>query len=176
MAVENLPMGQTSGYGIQFAHVHAEGLCVNPVAGIAPQQASIVRLHAPFELISVYWSAISRGVPPIVPSYQSFFTNSNRLFLGGERYGVVTPDLVGHIWQAAGRFDYSVVSPEGMDSAFMLAKCPWEGTATDNAVDFYIPADNFKTGIINPTLIQPYGYVADPDVPVLNLQMAVVAP
>ena len=176
MAIEDMSMGQASGYAVEFVHTHSEGLCVNPVAGKGPQNASIVRLHAPFERISVYWFAISRGTPPVLPSYKSFFTNANRLFLGGERYGVVTPDLVGHIWQATGRFDYSVVAPEGLDSQFNFGKCPWEGLATDNAVDFYIPAQYFQPGIINPTLNQPYGFVADPDVPILNLQMGVLAP
>jgi hypothetical protein len=162
-----------TGYSIQFAHAHAEGICVNPVAAKAPQNASIVRLHAPFEMLTVYWSACSLGKPPICPSYKSFFTNQNRLFIGGERYAVCTPDLVGHIWQAAGRLEFSVVAPEGLDSDFGLAKCPWEGTPLDQALNFYLPSGNFKVGIIKPDSPLPAGIKLDPDVGILNLQMGV---
>lgn len=168
MSVENLPLGQTTSYSIEIAQTHAEGIIDNPVGGPAPQNASLVRLHAPFERISVYWSAVSEGKPPILPSDKSFLTNPNRVFLGGERHGVVTPTLVGHIWIAAGRYDYSVPGPEGLGSAFGLAKCPWEGTPSDGAQDFYIPVENFISGIINVSTPQNTGLTPLVDVPLLQ--------
>lgn len=167
---ENLPLAQTTGYSVQVVQRHSEGIVANPVAGPLPQNVSLVRLHAPVEYLSVYWSAVSEGKPPIVPTHKSFLQNVNRTFLGGERYGVITPTLVGHIWQIAGRYDYVVNAPEGLSSMFALAKCPWEG---DAIIDFYMPAENFQTGIINPIWNQPIGISPDNDVQQINLQMAI---
>ena len=189
MAVETLPGAQTTTYGIQICHTHDEGIDASPVAGDEGENASIVRLHSPFERISVYWTAVSEGKPPILPSHRDYANNYNRVFTGGERVGIVTPNLIGHLWMAAGRFDFVVVGPEGLDSAFALARCPWEGTDAD---DFYIPVNNFVDGLLNdiPTRALPIGPGApagfglmalpitadapdtDPDVPLINLMMA----
>lgn len=171
--VENLALGQTVGYGVQIVHSVNEGIYASPVAGPPPQNASLVRLHAPFETISVYWSACSEGKPPIVPSSKSFIGNNNRVFLGGERVGICTPTLVGHIWQAAGVLHYCSVGGEvgGLDGDFFLAKCPWEGSLDTS---FYLPKENFVTkGIFNPTYVQPPGLPVDPDVQALDLQMMI---
>jgi len=168
---ENLPLAQTGTYGVQFVHSRVEGISASPVAGSVLSNASLVRLHAPFELLSVYWSAISEGKPPVLPSHKSFAQNYNRVFIGGERVGIVTPNIVGHIWVAAGRYDYVVVGPEGLDSQFALAKCPWEN---DQSTNFYVPAENFVRGIINPTYNQPIGIPVDPDIPGLDLQMGII--
>lgn len=167
MTVENLALAQTTGYAVQIEHRRSEGIYASPVAGPGPQNASLVRLHAPFETISVYWTATSEGKPPVLPSHKSYLNNLNRVFLGGERVGVVTPTLVGHIWVAAGRYDYVVVGPEGLDSAFNLARCPWETNLL--AEDFYVPAANFVTsGILNPKQIIPNTQYPDPDVLLLQ--------
>lgn len=163
---ENLPLAQHTTYGVQICHRRSEGIIACPIAGAAPQNASLIRLHAPFELIDVYWTAVSEGKPPVLPSHKSYVTNLNRVFLGGERVGVVTPGIVGHYWCAAGVFRYVVVGPEGLASAFNLAKCPWEET---NDTDFYVPAENFlDKGIINATYAQPSGLTADSYVETLN--------
>jgi len=164
--VENLPGASTTGYACEFEHTRSEGIYASPVAGKPPQNASLCRLHAPFELLTVYWSGSREGAPPVLPSSKSYFNNVNRVLIGGGRYGVVTPTLGGvHIWEVAGYFRYVVVGPEGLDSQFPLAVCPWEGT---QASDFYIPAENFQTGILNPYSPYPAGLSPDPDVPLLN--------
>lgn len=172
MAVENLRGRQHTSYACQFLQTHQEGIVASPIAGPAPQNASLARWHAPFERISVYWTAVCEGAPPILPSHKSYLTNYNRLFLGGDRVGVVYPSLVGHIWMAAGVYHYQVMSPEGLTSPFLLSKMPWEGTALDNAVDFYVPASNFQTGILNPIWLQPNGILSDPDVQALDAAIA----
>ena len=167
---ENLDGATTTGYHVEFEHTRSEGIYASPVAGPPPQNASICRLHAPFELLTVYWSGIKEGAPPILPSSKSYFQNYNRLLLAGGRAGVVTPSLGGHIWEVCGFFRYVVVGPEGLDSMFCLAKCPWEGTAN---TEFYIPSENFQEGIINPNWIQPGGLLPNPVVQQLDLQMMV---
>lgn len=164
---EFLPLSQTTTYGVQICHSRSEGIMASPIAGPPPQNASLVRLHAPIEFITVYWTAVSHGKPPVLPSHKSFVQNYNRVFLSGERMGLVTPNIVGHIWHAAGSFLYVVVGPEGLSSMFPLAKCPWEGTA---ATDFYIPSENFQSGITNPYSV-PTGLPINPDAQQLNFQM-----
>lgn len=169
MAAENLELASTTTYTVQMAHRRTEGIVASPIAGPVPQNASLVRLHAPMEMITVYWTAISEGKPPRLPSHKSFATNYNRVFLGGERVGITYPSVVGHVWIAAGRFDYVVVGPEGLESRFALAKCPWEGTT---ASDFYIDASNFqRSGIFNPLAIVPQGLSYDPDAILLNSEL-----
>jgi hypothetical protein len=154
---------------VQFCHRRDDGLSASPVAGPPPQNASLVRLFAPIEFLSVYWSAVSEGKPPILPSYKSFNgLNGNRLFLRGERCGIVTPSALGHIWMAAGVYEYSVPATEDLDSVFVLSKCPWEGTPTDVARDFYVPVQNFVVGLFNPFSTLEPGEVLDPDVPRLQ--------
>jgi hypothetical protein len=164
MAVENLSLASSTTYAVQIFHSRTEGIVASPIAGPAPQNCSLARLHAPMEILSVYWTAVRNGGPPTLPSSKSYLQNLNRVLLGGERIGVVTPDIVGHIWQCFGRYDYAVVGPEGLDSNFALAKCPWE---TADTIDFYIPASNFQTGFIN-TLLNSTGLPVDPDVPLLQ--------
>ncbi len=173
MSVEKLVNAQTTTYAVQFTQTHTEGISAAPIAGPSPQNASLARLNAPFETMSVYWTAVKEGSPPILPSHKSYLNNLNRVFLGGERVGVVYPTLVGHIWMAAGRYDYVIMSPEGLSSRFCLNKLPWEGTALDNAVDFYVPSENFESGILNPTWIQPVGITPDIDVSAIELQMGI---
>jgi hypothetical protein len=178
MSVENLLLGQTTGYGIQICHFHEEGIFDSPVAGAGPQNASIVRLYAPFERISIYWSALSKGKPPILPSEKSFLANpnaplnQNRVFLGGERYGIVTPDIVGHIWVASGVYHYSCPAPEGLSSNFGLANCPWENTPYNTSQDFYIPLENFVVGLLaqppQNTGLQPFAPVGQLDMAIQN--------
>lgn len=166
MAAENLPLAHTTTYGVQICHNHSEGIVASPVAGAPPQNCSLVRVHAGFETISVYWTAVSEGKPPVLPSHKAYLDNGNRLFMGGERVGVVTPTLAGHIWHAAGVFHFVVGTPEGLSSQMPLAKCPWEGTA---AQDFYLPAENFQAaGILNQTWIQPPGIAPHPAIAQLN--------
>jgi hypothetical protein len=169
MAVENLPRASVTNYSVQIAHSRIEGIVASPVAGPGIQNASLVRLHSPFERISVFWTAICTGAPPFIPSEKSYLKNMNRVFLGGERCGVVTPDMVGHIWHAAGRYDYIVLAAEGLSSPFCLAKVPWE---LGKVQDFYIPSTNFLSqGIINDTWLQPSGVAADADVAALDMQL-----
>ena len=157
MAVENMDGAQTTTYTVEFAHSRSEGIIALPVAG-EEQLVSLARLHSPFEYLSVYWTAVSQGKPPILPSHLSYISNGNRVFLGGERHGLVFPDIAGHIWQAAGVFHYVICGPESISSDFPLAMVPWESTPTD----FYIPAGNFVTGLINPaTVTQPNRYNGD---------------
>lgn len=172
MAVENFPLGQTNTYAVQFGHAHDEGLCVSPVAGPGPQNASIVRLYAPIEYMTIYWEVTSRGKPPLVPSHRGYARNSNRLFMGGERYGAMTPDYpLGHTFQMAGKLEFAIIAPEQLDSPFCLSMCPWEQTSIQ---DFMVPAANFlDTGILNPYSLPPRGVLPDPDVPALTLQMMV---
>lgn len=171
MAVEKLPGAQHTTYAVQIVHTHSEGIVASPIAGKAPKNASLVRWHAPFEMMSVYWTVVSEGKPPLAPSHKIFFQNGNRAFLGGERVGVVYPNIVGHIFQMAGVLHFCVVAPEGLDSEFDLSKCPWEQTSLS---DFCIPAANFlDTGIVNPNWHQPPGILPDSDVPILNLQAAI---
>lgn len=150
---ELLPYNQHTTYATQFAHFHREGLAINPIAGAEPQAISIMRLHAPYEIMSVYWSAVCEGAPPLLPTHRSYFRNLNRVFLGGERYGSVTPTIAGHFWQAAGVYHYCIPIPEGLDSNFALGICPWEmgqnETYLPASLDFYIPGNNFINGILN---------------------------
>jgi hypothetical protein len=163
---ENLVGSTTTGYSLEFAHTRNEGIVGNPVGGVPPQNASLVRLYAPIEFLTVFWSGSCEGAPPILPSSKSYFTNQNRVLVAGGRYGVVTPTLGGHIWEVCGFFKFIVVGPEGLNSDFPLSVCPWEGTA---ATDFYIPAANFQTGIINPNSPPACGGLKpDPDVPLLQ--------
>jgi hypothetical protein len=162
---ENLQGATTTGYAVEFEHFRSEGIEASPIAGPDPQNASLTRLHAPFEKLMVYWTATREGAPPILPSSKSFYQNYNRVLLRGGRRGVVTPTLGGHIWEAAGFFEFVVVGPEGLDSSFHLAKCPWEGT---DVSDFYIPAQNFQAGIIDGAFYGPLGGLSiNPDVPLL---------
>lgn len=169
--LENLKLAQTTQYTVEFAHNHSEGIVASAVAGQGPKNVSLARLHAPFERLSVYWTATREGAPPILPSPNSYLQNTNRVFIYGERHGIVCPTLVGHIWQAAGRYDYIVVAPEGLTSQFALATTPWEG----NPSDFYIPTANFVPGIISTGLdqfgqmINETGVDANPDVLALNI-------
>jgi len=170
MAVENLPFAGSTTYAVQIVHQHVSGIIASPIAGRGPKNASLVRWHAPFEMMSVYWTAVSEGKPPRVPSHKGYFQNQNRAFLGGERVGVITPNIKGHLFHMAGRLDFVVMAPEGLDSEFDLAKCPWEDTGIE---DFQIPADNFlDTGIINPKWNQPSGISPDVKVAILNQELA----
>jgi hypothetical protein len=163
---ESLPGALTTTYTVQFAHSRVEGVSANPIAGPEPQNASLVRLHAPLEMLTVFWTATREGAAPRLPSSKSYFQNYNRVLLSGERVGIVVPNTVGHIWIAAGRFDYCVVGPEGLDSDFRLAKVPWEST---DASDFYVPMANFELGIINSTPVPPLGGLPiNPAVPLLQ--------
>lgn len=171
MAVENLPLAGTTTYSVQIVHTHQEGIVASPIAGKGPKNASLVRWHAPFELMSVYYTAISEGKPPAVPSHKGYKTNYNRVFLGGERVGLIVPNLIGHYFHMAGRLDFAIVAPEGLDSEFDLAKCPWE---LSDITEFQIPAAYFlDSGILNakwnqPTGIQPLNAV----VGALNQELA----
>jgi hypothetical protein len=169
MAVENLPAGNTTTYSVEICHSRNEGIVASAVAGPVPQNASLVRLHAPVEMISVYWTAVSEGKPPTLPSSKSFLANYNRVLLAGERVGMVFPSLVGHTWMAAGVFHYCVVGPEGLDSNLGLSHCPWEKAPT---TDFYIPSANFQGTILNTNATLPKGLTLDPDVVLLNQELA----
>lgn len=135
-------------YNIEIDHSHSTGLVACPVAGTDPQPASILRLHAPFELLAVNWTATRNGAPPVVPSHKSFLRNVNRMFLSGSRGGSEKPTIGAHIWSCAGVYLYSVAVPEGLDSDFPLAKVPWDNGQIG---EFYIPAKYFDTQhILNP--------------------------
>lgn len=166
MAAESLFGAQTTTYGVQFVHRRNEGIVVNPVAGAAPQHASMVRLHAPLETLSVYWTAVRQGAPPIVPSTRSYRQNLNRVFLGGSRIGSCTPAMFGHFWVVSGNYEYLIVAPETLDSDFALARCPWE--TDQNLRDFYVPYQHFQEGIINDILSSNTGIALDPDVAFLE--------
>jgi hypothetical protein len=173
MAVENLPLGQTTSYSVQIAHSRDEGIYASPVGGDEEVNCSIVRLHSPIERLSVFWMAVSEGKPPLVPSPLIYSKNGNRVFTGGDRVGVMTPAIVGHTFTMAGRLDYIVVAPEGLDSQFNLAMCPWEQAQVS---DFYIPATNFlDTGIVNDGL-NSTGILQEPYVPILAEQLQTAIP
>jgi len=157
--LENLAIATTTGYALEFEHTRSEGIVASPVAGSVPQNASLVRLHAPMEYLTVYFAGERQGAPPILPSSKSYFQNYNRVLIAGGRYGFVIPTFGGHIWHVAGFFRYVVVGPEGLDSNFALAKMPWEGQAV---TDFYVPADNFQAGMINAALGNPRGLSLTP--------------
>ena len=155
MSVEDIPFAGSTTYTVQVVHKHSEGIVASPIAGKGPKNVSLVRWHAPYEIMSVYWTAVSEGTPPRVPSHKGYISNYNRVFLGGERVGVITPSIVGHIFHMAGRLDFAIVAPEGLDSEFDLAKCPWEDTSIS---DFQIPAAYFlDSGILNAKWNQPKG-------------------
>jgi len=170
---ENKPRANYTEYTTEFRHQRHEGICANPIAGPAPQNASLVRLHAPIEFLQVFWTATREGASPVLPSVKSYLANGNRLFLGGSRIGAITPTFGGHVYSVSGVYVFLVVAPEGLTSNFFLSKCPWEGYPTDNAMDFYIPKENFVSGILNPNWMQPVGILPDPDVSALDLQMAI---
>jgi hypothetical protein len=172
MTVESLPLSQTTAYAIEIAHNRSSGIAACPIAGPDPQFASLVRLHAAIEFVSVYWTATREGAPPILPSPNSYYQNTNRVFLGGERHGVVFPTMVGHIWMAVGRYDYALAGPEGLASKFPLSVTPWEALAGAVPTDFYIPAENFQAGILDSEQIPFQGSLSgqqDPDVPALQM-------
>lgn len=146
MAVEEMLFCTTTTYAVEFSHSRNEGIVASPVAG-EEQNVSLARLHSPIEYLTVYWTATREGSPPILPSHLSYNANDNRnrVFLGGERHGIVTPTLAGHIWQACGHYRYVIVGPESLDSDFPLSMMPWE----HKPEDFYVPSSNFVTSIIN---------------------------
>lgn len=149
---ELLAMSGSTHYSVEYAHTRDEGIIACPVAGIE-QAVSLVRLHSPIEFLSVFWAATRDGAPPLLPKHTSYATNYNKVFLGGERHGVVYPAIVGHTWQAVGVFRYVINVPEGFLSDMPLGKCPWEGTELD---DFYIPAENFVDRVMSPKQIIDY--------------------
>jgi len=109
MAVENLPMEQMTPYGVQIVHSHTEGIVASPIAGPPPSNCSLVRLHAPFEMISVVRTAVSAGKPP------------NTLASCPQRSSVLSGR------RRAGSIRSS--APEGLGSAFAMMRCrfypPW---------------------------------------------------
>lgn len=155
-------------YFVERVRSHESGICVNPIAGDPPQNASLVRLYAPVETELIRWRATRKGAAPIVPSPDSFDNNSNRLYLRGKQTASIpTQDisLVGHTFTISGWYLYAIVGPEGLSSTFRLGAMPWEDPS---AVLNYIPAENFITGILDDTLQQPDGLPTDPDVLILN--------
>lgn len=143
-------------YAVEMGHSQSEGLTVCPVAGPAPQKASILRLHAPIETLSVSWIATREGAPPIVPSHKAFATNFNRVFLGGQRGADESPTFGGHIWSASGVYVYALLTAEGLDSDLPVAKVPWDDSS--GIGEFFIPAANFDaSNIINPKQVIPRG-------------------
>jgi hypothetical protein len=116
-----------------------------------------MRLFAPTEFLSVYFTCRREGAPPFIPSWKSYM-NNNRLFLGGDRIGAVVPILGGaHSWLVAGAYHFSLLNgPENLDSLFPLSMCPWEAQLGKQTTDFAIPAANFLTsGILNNTVVGP---------------------
>jgi len=176
MAVENLVGcgATTTQYEVEFEHTHHEGIFTSPVGGEPPQNASVVRLHAPFEMLTVIWACSREGAPPDLPSHKAYLTNPNRIFLGGKRVGNITPSLGCHIFSVSGFFRFAIVGPEDLDSNFPLSACPWE-TALGGAqvTDYMIPETSFlDTGIINPSA-QPTGLTPPAYIEALELQMAI---
>ncbi len=130
----------TIDYAVTVGHWCNEGVVVLPVAGPIDTPASAVRIHSQIETRSIAWSAARIGGVPKVPSWESFIVakNTNVVFLGGIRTAdVPSPLSVGHWWILAGQYNYALLVPEGLESAFQLGKMPWE-TGNTNAND--IPA------------------------------------
>jgi len=165
MAVENLANASYTEFTTEISHQRVEGIYASPVAGPGPQNASLVRLHAPFETITVYWTATREGAPPIIPSPNSYTNNLNRIFLGGARTGLVVPTFGGHSYSVSGVWVFQIVGPESLDGDLFLARTPWENSEQGR---FMIPAQNFQKGILDATYIQPIGLPVDPDVILLN--------
>jgi hypothetical protein len=121
-------------YAIEIGHMSNEGVVVLPVAGPVGTPASVVRMHSQIEYRSIVWSAARMGGVPKVPSWKAFIAanNTNVVFLGGVRTAQIpSPLVVGHWWILAGKYDYSLIVPEGLESAFKLGKMPWETQGVD---------------------------------------------
>ena len=199
--LENQAFASYTEYTTEIHHQHDEGISVSAIAGDDDEFCSLTRLYSPIEFIQVFWTATREGAPPVLPSHKSYLGNYNRTFLGGARNALIVPIQGGHSFSVSGVYVYAVNFPEGLDSAFALGKCPWEGAGNDNAKDYYVPTDSFVLGLLNPqspetlplglaaatgpmgaiTLVPPTLTMAstpapappvNPDVPPLNLQMA----
>lgn len=132
-------------YAIEIGHSCNEGVVVLPVAGPVGTPASVVRMHGQIEYRSIVWSAARMGGCPRVPSWKAFIAanNTNVVFLGGIRTASVpSPLVIGHWFILAGKYDYSLIVPEGLESAFKLGKMPWESGVTyenDIPAEFFDP-------------------------------------
>lgn len=103
------------------------GLGAMPTAGPSPQAAQVVVLHGSLEWDIVAYTATKRGEPPTVPAPAT--TNPNRVFMGGWQSGIFPiPDQVGVMeYTVAGYMRFLILSPEGLESDFMLGKLPFPG-------------------------------------------------
>lgn len=142
------PGSTTTTYNVERAHSREEGIISLPIAG-EEQAVSLVRIHSPIEYETIFWSASRRGAAPIIPSWKAFITgnNTNRVFLRGQRSATIpVPTIGGHWYVVAGWYDYAIVTPESLDSNFMLGSMPWESI---NVNQNFIPREFFNaTGII----------------------------
>jgi hypothetical protein len=166
---ENSTAATTTEYQIERTRNRFEGIDASPIAGPGPQNASLVRLYAPIEFESVFFSASRVGAPPLVPSPDCFNTNNNRVFLGGQQSALVgVPTLDGgHTYCMAGCYYFAIVGPEGLGSNFRLGKMPWEDTT---ALGNFVPSTNFLAlGILDPTMNSTFGLAPDPYVPLLQM-------
>lgn len=145
MATENLAGAHTeSPSGIQRQHVHHSGLVVGPTAG---GPARVIRLHDPYEGESVEFTMTKFGAPPIVPAFTA--PDSNHVFLSGARAVSSPPPggVNGHHWSLSGRYEYFIVAPVGLASAFPSAKLAGDGTLA-NPNEATIPDTSFQVTLL----------------------------
>lgn len=136
---ENFKGASTVRYGITKSHDRIEGVMQIPCAD---DEAKLVRLHKPLEVLIVSWEAERTGAPPIVPHPAEF--EPNLVFLGGTRSAIVPipkPEGQGHYWVMGGVYRYALKIVAGLDSAFSTGRVPWESVSPQ---EHTIPATAFE--------------------------------
>lgn len=107
------------------------GLAMMPTAGPSPQPAVVVSLHGGLEYDIISFVAGKRGEPPTVPAPAT--TNPNRVFLEGWQSAIFPIQDMGGIerYAIAGYYIFGILSPEGLESDFMLGNLPFPGVDTN---------------------------------------------
>jgi len=121
------------------------GISVMPVAGPSPQPAAVVALNGGLEFDTIAFYAMKRGEPPTVPPPASL--NPNRIFLEGWQSAPFPVPDQGTImcYAIAGFYKWAILTPEGLESDFMLGQLPFPGLDPDER----FPSSYFNYQLIN---------------------------
>lgn len=159
--VENTTNRQETAYSINRSVSHMPGLMQVPSGGGTGADALsiFVRVHAPYEVEVVNWTAICEGGPPDIPSPVDatlLGIGTNRVFLGSN-IGAIVPHPVGgpvvkHVFSVAGTYYYGKKKAEGPIADIPLGKYPWEAQGLG---DNFIPKENFKDSVLTPDMPTP---------------------
>lgn len=153
---EDLTGKQLDEYSITKTTIHFPGLAQLPPDDDG--ECIFARVHRPYEQVVVLFEIKSRGGPPVVPSpidpKSPFGYTENLILLD---FQISTPVVMpvgagnqGHIWIVAGKIVWGKVKAEGPVCDYRIGKMPWEQTSPAS-YENYLPKENFRTDIIDPT-------------------------